>query len=256
MNQQELHIKETLPALSFNYDQLKEWAHGLTARYADMVVTEDSVADVKRDMAELNKNKAKLETARKETVRRLSEPIKSFEAQVKEVVGIFDAAYAGLSGQVKAFEDAQREEKRKTVNGIIKEECAAAYGEGPWLNIPSKMTAEEKQLPLEKKAKPDQPPADTAPADEAEGADLPEEKGCETCTHSDGDGATDCPECSACDEDTFSSWEKAEKACALCSHLDTDDDEINACEGCDDHLSNFTPLSVTQEQPASAGAVQ
>ncbi len=132
MNQQELHIKETLPALSFNYDQLKEWAHGLTARYADMVVTEDSVADVKRDMAELNKNKAKLETARKETVRRLSEPIRSFEAQVKEVVGIFDAAYAGLAGQVKAFEDAASGKKARARSGYKKHCNACAH----WPSFP------------------------------------------------------------------------------------------------------------------------
>lgn len=128
MNQQELHIKETLPALSFNYDQLKEWAHGLTERYTNMVVTEDAIVEVKKDMADLNRNKAKLEEARKEVVRRVSEPIKSFEAQVKEVVGIFDAAYAGLSGQVKAFEDAQRSEKRKRVIELVNECFVERFG--------------------------------------------------------------------------------------------------------------------------------
>ena len=136
MNQQELHIKETLPALSFNYDQLKEWAHGLTARYADMVVTEDAVADVKRDMAELNKNKAKLETARKETVSRLSEPLRAFETQIKEICAIFDETYSRLGSQVKAFEDAQREEKRQTVAGLIIEANMNAFGEPERLTIP------------------------------------------------------------------------------------------------------------------------
>ena len=140
MNQQELHIKETLPALSFNYDQLKEWAHGLTARYSDMVVTEDAVADVKRDMAELNKNKAKLEEARKETVRRVSEPIRAFETRIKEICGIFDETYSRLGSQVKAFEDAQREDKRAVVHEIIaKAVTASGYGltipvQDKWLN--------------------------------------------------------------------------------------------------------------------------
>ena len=133
---EQLKVESTLPVLAFDYDHLKAWATALTERYADMVVTEESVVDVKRDMAELNKNKARLEEARKETVRRVSEPIRNFETQIKDVVGIFDAAYAKLGAQVKVFEEAQRDEKRKVVEGIIKEECAAAYGEGPRLHIP------------------------------------------------------------------------------------------------------------------------
>ena len=94
-----------------------------------------------------------------------------------------------------------------------------------------KMTAEEKQLPLEKKTKPDQTPQEPAQAEaegeeldsQPEGAIMPEDAiGCSVCAHSDGDGSTDA-EC---------------------------------CHECDDELSNFTPLSIPQEQPANAGAVQ
>lgn len=83
------------------------------------------------------------------------------------------------------------------------------------------------------------------------------EQECHTCKHGDGDGATDCPECSACDEDTFSSWAKADKACASCTHLDASDDG-NACESCDDALSNFTPIEhhSQQDSAATAGGVQ
>ena len=136
----ELHIEPQLPVLAFNFEQLRAWATGLTERYTSMVVTEDALVEVKKDMADLNRNKAKLEEARKEVVRRVSEPIRSFEAQVKEVVGIFDAAYAGLAGQVKAFEDAQREEKRNKVLELIGECFAEKFGtydvEWPEFNIP------------------------------------------------------------------------------------------------------------------------
>lgn len=124
----ELKIEPQLPVLAFNFGQLRAWATGLTERYTNMVVTEDAIVEVKKDMADLNKNKAKLEEARKEVVRRVSEPIRSFEAQVKEVVGIFDAAYAGLAGQVKAFEDAQREEKRKRVIELVNECFVERFG--------------------------------------------------------------------------------------------------------------------------------
>jgi hypothetical protein len=125
---QELQItKETLPVLAFNFDALKTWATGLTERYTNLVVTEDAVTAVKKDMADLNKAKKAVDDARKEAVRRVSEPIREFESQIKEVCGIFDTAYARLGAQVKIFEDAQREEKRETVMQIIEEEIQAAY---------------------------------------------------------------------------------------------------------------------------------
>jgi hypothetical protein len=132
----QLQIQETLPVLAFNFEQLKAWASGLTARYNGLVVTEEAIADVKRDMAELNKAKKAVDDARKEAVRRVSEPIRAFEAQVKEVCGIFDDAYGKLSGQVKAHEDAQREAKRKDVEGMIVEANMNAFGEAAFLDIP------------------------------------------------------------------------------------------------------------------------
>jgi Protein of unknown function (DUF1351). len=118
----QLKVDSTLPVLSFNFKQLKKWALGLTERYTDLVVTEDAIADVKRDMAELNKARKAVDDARKETVRQVTEPIRAFETQIKEVCGIFDTAYTKLGNQVKAFEDAQREEKRKAVFALIEQE--------------------------------------------------------------------------------------------------------------------------------------
>ena len=115
----ELQINEKLPVLAFNFEQLKAWATEIAERYASIAVTEDAIADVKRDMAEINKAKKAVDDARKEAVCRVSEPIRSFESQIKEVCSIFDAAYSKLGEQVKAFEDAQREERRLKVEAII-----------------------------------------------------------------------------------------------------------------------------------------
>ncbi|MDL2268850.1 DUF1351 domain-containing protein [Desulfosarcina sp. OttesenSCG-928-G17] len=134
-----VQTQETPPAISFNFDQLKAWAVGMTERYKDLVVTEDAIADVKRDMAELNKAKKAVDDARKEAVRRVSEPIKAFEAQIKEVTGIFESVYSALADQVKAFEAAQRDEKRIKILELIQEcttekFCGAEYA--PRIEIP------------------------------------------------------------------------------------------------------------------------
>lgn len=131
-----LKVESNAPVLSFNFEGLKAWATELTDRYKGLVVTEEGLADVKRDMAEINRHKNALEEARKETVRRVSEPIRAFETQVKEVCAIFDATYAALGGQVKAFEDAEREKKRKDVEGLIIEANLNAFDNTGFLDIP------------------------------------------------------------------------------------------------------------------------
>ena len=135
----ELKIEPKLPVLVFNFEQLKTWATDIAERYANMVVTEEAIADVKRDMADINKAKKAVDDARKEAVRRVSEPIRTFEGQIKEVCAIFDTAYTKLGEQVKAFEDKQREEKREKVQVLIGECFADAFGDfkdWPDFNIP------------------------------------------------------------------------------------------------------------------------
>ena len=132
-----LALVPTLPVLAFNFEQLKAWAAGVAERYSDLIVTEDGVADAKRDMAEINKAKAAIDNARKEAVRQVSEPIRAFEVQIKEVCGIFDEAYSKLAGQVKVFEEACRAEKRAIIEDMIHEELVAAYpADSPCTAIP------------------------------------------------------------------------------------------------------------------------
>lgn len=131
MNQ--LQVRETLPELSFNFEDLKAWAEGITENYKGLVVTEDMVPAIKSEMAGLNKMKRSLEDARKEAVRRVSAPIREFEAQVKEIVAVFDAARSGLDEQVKNYEEQAREQKRVKVLGIIE---AVKLQHGVTIEIP------------------------------------------------------------------------------------------------------------------------
>ena len=132
----ELKIEPKLPVLAFNFEQLKAWATDIAERYANMVVTEEAVADARRDMADINKAKKAVDDARKEAVKRVSEPIRTFETQIKEVCAIFDKAYSTLGEQVKGFEDKQREAKRKDVEGLIIEANLNAFGNPAHLDIP------------------------------------------------------------------------------------------------------------------------
>jgi len=134
-NPTNLDLSFTLPAVQgFDYAGLKAWAEGIKAKYANVVVMEDQVIGTKAEMAELNRIKKQLDAARIAAVKKVSEPIRDFEAQVKEVCAIFDATYAYLGGQVKNYEDRAREEKRQEVLFAIQTLTAeAGY---PGLEIP------------------------------------------------------------------------------------------------------------------------
>lgn len=118
---QDLKLKTQLPAISFDFDGLKKWAEGIAAQYADVVVREEDVPEIKNEMAALNKVKDGLNKARIATKKKVSEPIAAFEAQVKELVGIIDNARSGLDEQVKAHVQKLRDQKRKEVEFMIEE---------------------------------------------------------------------------------------------------------------------------------------
>lgn len=139
----DLQVTSTLPALSFNFEGLKAWAHDVTNKYTDLIVTEESVRDIKKDMARINATKAALEEARKRAVKQVSAPIDQFQQQVREITAVFARAYSGLSEQVKGIEARQREERKTSVRAMI----AEAFAERPaltpfaipirdeWLNV-------------------------------------------------------------------------------------------------------------------------
>lgn len=114
-----LKVEQSLPVISFDYDSLRQWALSITEKYKDLVVTENDVKSIKKEMAELNKAKDKLNRARIDTVQAISAPIREFEEQIKDVCGLFDTTYSALGEQVKAFENQEREEKRSQIEGII-----------------------------------------------------------------------------------------------------------------------------------------
>lgn len=120
-----MKLQTSLPIVSFDYEGLMAWAMGMTEKYSGLVVEEDQVKDIKKDMAELNAAKIRVDNARKETVKVLTAPIKDFEGQIKKVRGIFDDTYRALGEQIKFFEDKERDAKREVVKGIIEEELVA-----------------------------------------------------------------------------------------------------------------------------------
>ena len=136
MEDSRMKLQTSLPAVSFDYAGLVAWAQGMTSKYQGLVVTEDQVAEIRVCMSDLNKAKISVDNSRKETVKKLSAPLKEFEGQIKKVTAIFDATYRALSEQVQHFVEQERENKRTVVQNAISEELDKRKGEVQPFAIP------------------------------------------------------------------------------------------------------------------------
>lgn len=149
-------LNTALPkVIGFNFEELKA---ELTARldyYNSLVVTEDTVKEGKAERAKLSKLREAVEAKRKEVKREYMAPYTDFENKVKELVAIIDAPIAAIDGQLKAFDDLRREEKRaeiqKTYAALVPAEMQTILPlerifDPKWLNATVKTKAVEAEL--------------------------------------------------------------------------------------------------------------
>lgn len=149
-------LNTALPkVIGFNFDELKA---ELTARldyYNSLVVTEDTVKEGKAERAKLSKLREAVEAKRKEVKRDYMAPYTDFESKVKELVAIIDAPIAAIDGQLKAFDDLRREEKRaeirKAYAALVPAEMQTILPlerifDPKWINATVKIKAVEAEL--------------------------------------------------------------------------------------------------------------
>ena len=115
-------LQTALPVeIGFNFDELKTELTERLHHYNTLVVTEDAIKEAKTDLANLRKLKDAIETHRKEVKKQCMAPYDAFEKQVKELTSLIDAPVAAINGQIKTFEEQEKQKKY--------EEIAAKYDE-------------------------------------------------------------------------------------------------------------------------------
>ena len=141
--------------IGFNFEELKTELSERLEYYNGLVVTEETIKEGKAERAKLSKLREAVEAKRKEVKRDCMAPYTDFERKVKELVAIIDAPIAAIDGQIKAFADLRREEKRADIQRAYE---AIVPGEQrdiiplervfdpKWLNATVKMKAVEEAL--------------------------------------------------------------------------------------------------------------
>ena len=115
-------LETALPAeIGFNFEELETELKQRLEHYNQMVVTEDAVKEAKEDLANLRKLREALETKRKDVKKQCEGPYKAFEAKEKRLIALIDAPISAINGQVKKFEDQEREKKQGEVEAAYDE---------------------------------------------------------------------------------------------------------------------------------------
>lgn len=112
-------LEKSLPQkIDFNYEAIKSELSEKLERYNSLVVMEGSISGAKKDKAALNKLKTALEDRRKEVKKDCLRPYEEFERKIKELVGMIDAPVMAIDGQLKAFDEIKKAEKRADIHGF------------------------------------------------------------------------------------------------------------------------------------------
>lgn len=110
-----------IKSIDFNFDQIKQELRLALEKYDGIVYTDDNIPLAKSDRAALNKFKDAIETKRKEIKKQCLKPYEDFEAKIKEITALIDKPILAIDGQVKAYEQTKKDEKKADILKFYKD---------------------------------------------------------------------------------------------------------------------------------------
>lgn len=112
--------------ISSNMEELAENIKKDIQTKYDLIVTEDSLPETKKLMAEINKGKDDFKKKYKDFKNEVLAPLVPLDAKAKEIEGYFDDARSALDNQVKNFEKGKLEAIKVIVEKYRDDACLTA----------------------------------------------------------------------------------------------------------------------------------
>lgn len=109
--------------INSNMEQLAIKIKNDIAEKYDIVVTEDSVTESKKLMAEINKEKTAFKTTYKSFKEKVFEPFEPLDKKAKEIESYFDEARTAVEQQVKKFEAKKLVQAKSVCIAYLLEQC-------------------------------------------------------------------------------------------------------------------------------------
>lgn len=127
-----------------NEEQLKKLVDQATDYYGSLKFSDDNIPEAKEARADLNKVFKILDDQRKVVKSQYNEPLKAFEAKIKQYANQIKSVSDVINASINDFEETEKEKRAIVLNGII-EEMAPNYELEPsdieikpsWLNATS-----------------------------------------------------------------------------------------------------------------------
>lgn len=110
-----LIVLKQLPIIEEHLANVKVEATKKCDEALALVVTEDTVKDIKKVRTSLNKEFGELEKARKDVKAKINQPYKDFETIYNDAVNVYKDADAKLKARIDEAEDKLKEDKKQKV---------------------------------------------------------------------------------------------------------------------------------------------
>ena len=148
--------RPVIPAMSWNKEEVQQNLDEMLATYTGRVHTPEAIKDAKADRAAVNKWEKQLGDALRAAKKLYTEPLDAFSQSIKAMQAQCKQVSGAIDTQVKAVEQAQREEKASTLR-LVYRDCIGELEElipferlldEHWLNKTFDLSQAEKDLRL------------------------------------------------------------------------------------------------------------
>lgn len=120
-NELQVKINQKLGIIDFNYEEMKLKLSEKMKQYSDIVVTTDTKAIAKKDVAGLRKLKKELNDRRIGVKKEYDKPYDEFKAKVDKLTGLIDDPIELIDSQVKDLEEREKAEKKEKIKEIYED---------------------------------------------------------------------------------------------------------------------------------------
>ena len=118
MNVIPVEVKYQVGKISSNLDEVAEAVRAAADEYRGIVITPDAIAEGKKTLAALRKEKASLDADRKKIKKAWMAPYEEWEKKAKEIIALYDEPEEALNAQMKAYEADRIAEKQERIRNI------------------------------------------------------------------------------------------------------------------------------------------
>lgn len=120
----ELQVINHVQEFKWNFEEIKTSLASHIKKFTGLVVTEENLPDMEAAQKEIASIRVKLDGFRKEVKKRMNEPYKKFENEVKELQALIETAEAPLKNQIQKYEDARIAKRTDEIMAYAKKAAA------------------------------------------------------------------------------------------------------------------------------------